>query len=53
MGLVQQGLLQDPESRLNRHFTVLKQECQREIQLINDLLELSRLQSSLDSHLPA
>jgi PAS domain S-box-containing protein len=49
IGLVQQGLLQDPESRLNRHFTVLKQECQREIQLINDLLELSRLQSALDS----
>ncbi|NJM00608.1 MAG: GAF domain-containing sensor histidine kinase [Synechococcaceae cyanobacterium SM2_3_2] len=48
MGLLQQGLLQDPESRLNRHFTVLKQECQREIRLINDLLELSRIQASLD-----
>ncbi len=49
MSLTQQGLLtEDPPSRLARHFGVLKQEAQREIQLINDLLEFSRLEAGAD-----
>ncbi len=49
MNLSQQGLLtEDPQSRLGRHFTILKQESQREIQLINDLLEFSRIEAGVD-----
>ena len=33
------------ESRISQYFKVLQDECQREINLINDLLELSRVES--------
>lgn len=48
MGLTQQGIFQDPHSRLARHFGILKQESEREIQMINDLLEFSRLEAHVD-----
>jgi GAF domain-containing protein/anti-sigma regulatory factor (Ser/Thr protein kinase) len=45
-----EALLSQPESidRLRRYFKILWDECEREIQLINDLLELSRLEADTD-----
>ena len=34
--------------KASRYFQILKDECQREINLINDLLDLSRLESGVD-----
>ncbi|MCG8362493.1 MAG: PAS domain S-box protein [Pseudanabaenales cyanobacterium] len=33
----------EPNNRVNRYFQILHRECQRELSLINDLLDLSRL----------
>jgi signal transduction histidine kinase/DNA-binding response OmpR family regulator len=39
----------DPETSLpSRYFKILKEECQRETQLINDLLDLSRLNAGCE-----
>ncbi|UZQ55619.1 PAS domain-containing protein [Trichothermofontia sichuanensis B231] len=35
-------------AQVNRYFTILQEECQREITLINDLLDLTRLDASLE-----
>ncbi|NJK61356.1 MAG: PAS domain-containing protein [Synechococcaceae cyanobacterium SM2_3_1] len=49
--LRQMGMLDSESTSLHKYIRVLNQESQREIGLINDLLELSRLQSStLQSH---
>jgi len=39
------GLLKDNAAPITRYFQILVDECQREIQLINDLLDLTRLES--------
>jgi len=41
--LTQSGTLAVAESRVSRYFKILRDESQREISLINDLLDLSRL----------
>ncbi|MGP1387251.1 MAG: GAF domain-containing protein [Thainema sp.] len=51
--LRQQGLLNDeitkqPTTQLDRYLAILYQECQREISLINDLLDLSRLDAQTE-----
>jgi len=43
---------QEPPSTLDRYFQILKDECQRETLLINDLLDLTRLDSDADPVLP-
>jgi GAF domain-containing protein/anti-sigma regulatory factor (Ser/Thr protein kinase) len=45
-----ESLLSQPAAidRLRRYFRILWDECEREIQLINDLLELSRLEADTD-----
>jgi signal transduction histidine kinase/PAS domain-containing protein len=43
--LNQSGLLGKAASRVGKYFQILQAECQREIHLINDLLDLSRLDS--------
>lgn len=43
VNLKQGGLLGDDISRVSKYFQILQAECQREINLINDLLDLSRL----------
>lgn len=45
LGLVlkQSGILNEASSRASKYFQILQEECQREINLINDLLDLSRL----------
>ncbi len=44
--LKRQGLLtDDPESQLSRYFAILKNQTQREVNLVNDLLDLARLES--------
>jgi PAS domain S-box-containing protein len=45
INLRQMELLNNASSALSRYFHILKQECQREISLINDLLDLSRLEA--------
>ena len=45
INLESQHLLDDPSSSLGRYFQILKNECQREISLITDLLDLSRLET--------
>jgi PAS domain S-box-containing protein len=45
INLRQMELLNNASSGLSRYFHILKQECQREISLINDLLDLSRLET--------
>ncbi len=37
-----------PTQRLNRYFQILQDECRREIQLINNLLDLSRLDADTE-----
>lgn len=46
--LKQQGLLETPATRTAQYFRILNEECQREISLINDLLDLSRLEASIE-----
>ncbi len=48
INLESQHLLDNPASPLVRYFQILKNECQREISLINDLLDLSRLETGDD-----
>ncbi|MEX0269486.1 GAF domain-containing protein [Leptolyngbyaceae cyanobacterium UHCC 1019] len=48
INLESQHLLDNPSSPLGRYFQILKNECQREISLINDLLDLSRLETGAD-----
>ena len=48
INLESQHLLDDPSSSLGRYFQILKNECQREISLITDLLDLSRLETGDD-----
>ncbi|GAB4215384.1 MAG: hypothetical protein OHK0012_15420 [Synechococcales cyanobacterium] len=43
------GVLDDPLNAINRYMNVLRKEEKREISLINDLLDLSRLDSGTDS----
>lgn len=42
------GLLTDASHAISRYFQVLKDECQREIGLINDLLDLARLDAGAE-----
>ena len=49
INLERQHLLDNPSSPLGRYFQILKNECQREISLINDLLDLSRLETGADT----
>jgi PAS domain S-box-containing protein len=49
INLESQHLLDNPSSPLGRYFQILKNECQREINLINDLLDLSRLETGADN----
>jgi signal transduction histidine kinase len=39
------GLIEDVEHRASQYFKILQTECRREIGLINDLLDLSRLEA--------
>ncbi len=45
----QTGIFNHESSRISQYFKVLQDECQREINLINDLLDLSRVESGTDS----
>jgi PAS domain S-box-containing protein len=42
------GLFEDTSGAVNRYFQILKDECQREIGLINDLLDLARLDAGTE-----
>lgn len=37
-----------PQARVDRYFDILKTECQREINLVNDLLDLNRLEAGVE-----
>lgn len=43
-----EGILDDPTHPLGRYVQILQDECQREINLINDLLDLSHLDAEVD-----
>jgi PAS domain S-box-containing protein len=47
--LKQTGVLEDTNQRAHKYFSILQTECRREIGLINDLLDLSRLESGSES----
>ncbi|WP_448571571.1 sensor histidine kinase [Trichothermofontia sp.] len=48
--LVRQGILDgEKETSFSRYFKILREECQREISLINDLLDLTRLDASTEA----
>jgi signal transduction histidine kinase len=42
------GILSDETKATYRYFKILKEECQREIELINDLLDLTRLDAGTE-----
>jgi len=42
------GILDSEDQQLQRYFQILKDECQREINLINDLLDLARVETEID-----
>ena len=46
---LQEPIALDVPLKLDHYLTILKQECEREIQLINDLLDLQRLESGSQS----
>jgi signal transduction histidine kinase/CBS domain-containing protein len=46
--IFKQGVFNQESSRVSHYFKVLQDECQREINLINDLLDLSRVESGDD-----
>jgi len=49
ISLRQLGIFDNPEHRqIHRYFQILKDECQRELKLINDLLDLSRLDAGIE-----
>ncbi len=49
ISLRQLGIFDNPEHRqIHRYFQILKDECQRELKLINDLLDLSRLDAGME-----
>lgn len=43
--LMRQSLLEEDDAPLSRYLRVLQEECDREMQLVNDLLDLSRLEA--------
>jgi len=45
ISLTQQGMLNLGQNKAARYFQILQDECEREISLINDLLDLSRLEA--------
>jgi signal transduction histidine kinase/sensor domain CHASE-containing protein len=46
ISMASESISTDPnESRVGRYFTILNDECEREIRLINDLLDISRLEA--------
>ena len=47
--LGQTGILDIETSKAARYFQILRDECQREISLINDLLDLSRLEAGTET----
>jgi PAS domain S-box-containing protein len=49
MVLKQTGVLENTTHRASKYFSILQTECRREIGLINDLLDLSRLESGSES----
>jgi PAS domain S-box-containing protein len=46
--LGQEGVLYTENSKTDRYFQILNEECQRELNLINDLLDLSRLDAGTE-----
>lgn len=49
VSLRQLGLFDNPDlHHIHRYFQILKDECQRELKLINDLLDLSRLDAGME-----
>ncbi|HEY9907397.1 MAG TPA: GAF domain-containing protein [Thermosynechococcaceae cyanobacterium] len=50
LGIVlrQQGILGGEQKPIDRYFQILQSECEREISLINDLLDLSRLEAETE-----
>lgn len=46
--LRQAGILKTDSHRASRYFQILQTECQREVNLINDLLDLARLDADVD-----
>lgn len=49
IGLQPLGILSERPTNLHRYFGILKEECQREIGLINDLLDLARLDAGVEA----
>ncbi len=43
------GILTDETSSINRYFNILREESQREINLINDLLDLTRMDTGMET----
>ncbi|MFQ3637887.1 MAG: GAF domain-containing protein [Cyanobacteriota bacterium] len=49
ISLRQLGIFDNPDlCQIHRYFQILKDECQRELKLINDLLDLSRLDAGME-----
>lgn len=49
LSLHQIGIFDNPDlGHIHRYFQILKDECQRELKLINDLLDLSRLDAGIE-----
>ncbi|UBF24089.1 GAF domain-containing sensor histidine kinase [Kovacikia minuta CCNUW1] len=46
--LRQAGLFDTQPNKVSRYFQILQDECQREVNLINDLLDLARLDAEVD-----
>lgn len=49
----QEGLFETKSSQASRYLQILQDECQREIELINDLLDLQRLDAGTETLSPA